>query len=400
MPGDRDVFLWDEDLRGFGLKLTPAGTRTYVVQFRAGGRAAKTQRLTIGQHGPFTPASAREQAAIVLRLVAMGQDPRVTEPGEKVEGQAVRDRDASLLFEAYAAHFLLKYGAREWRPRTYASAHSNLKRWVIPVLGAQPITTINKRDLAAVFDALPSTSPALPRNIYALLRKLFSWALERGDIEANPFDQMRAPKAVKARDRVLNDEELRWVALFAGDLRPPFDTFVRMLICTGQRRDEIAAMKWSEINQKARTWTIPKERAKNGHVHTVPLNRIAMKELSALGGAKRWPRSGFVLTTTGLTSISGYSKAKTRLDLLIAAKRGEGLPAWRFHDIRRTFATNMQKLGVRFEVTEALLNHVGRSRSGVAAVYQQHEWKDEKREAMQKWSQRLMKIVFTKKTAT
>ncbi|WP_245832844.1 site-specific integrase [Sphingomonas mucosissima] len=237
------------------------------------------------------------------------------------------------------------------------------------------------------------SSPALPRNLYALLRKLFAWAVERGDIDRSPFEQMRSPKAVASRDRVLNDAELALIAVFAGELNAPFDAYARLLIVTGQRRDEVSGMRWEELSQEAATWTIPGSRTKNGQVHVVPLGSIAQIELNSLATKGKWPSSGLVFTTTGTTPISGYSKAKRQLDDSIAQAAGRRLAAWRFHDLRRTFATNMQRLGVRFEVTEALLNHVGGAKSGIAAVYQRHDWAPEKIEAINLWEAHLRSIV-------
>ena len=226
------------------------------------------------------------------------------------------------------------------------------------------------------------------------MRKLFAWAAERGDIDRSPFEQMKSPPSVKSRDRVLSDEELWLVTLCADEVGPPFGTLIRMLIVTGQRREEVGGMAWGELDRDLLEWTIPAARAKNGNAQIVPLSKIAVVELDTLAGAKRWPRSGFVFTTTGQTPVSGYSKAKARLDLIIELSMCRKISPWRLHDLRRTFATNMQRLGVRFEVTEALLNHTSGSRSGVAGVYQQHDWKDEKREAIRLWTDRLRTLIL------
>jgi integrase len=248
--------------------------------------------------------------------------------------------------------------------------------------------------LTAVFDSLPPESPALPRNIFALVRKLFSWAEERGDIDRSPMTLMKSPKAVASRDRVLTREELRWVLVLAGELGPPFGQFVRMLIVTGQRRDEVAGMTWNELDREAALWTLPKARTKNNETHKVPLNKIAMRELNMLADGENWPRKGLVFTTTGVTPVSGYSRMKTRLDSWVTrANQGEPIQPWRLHDLRRTFATNMQPLGVRFEVTEALLNHVSGSKAGVAGVYQRHDWSAEKAAAVELWADWLIQLL-------
>jgi integrase len=135
-------------------------------------------------------------------------------------------------------------------------------------------------------------------------------------------------------------------------------------------------------------WHLPAERAKNGFAFDLPLSSLAVQELAAMKGkGDKWPRKGLLFSTTGKTPVSGFSKAKARLDAEIAKLNDEEpLAPWRLHDLRRTLATGMQRLGVRFEVTEAILNHVSGAKSGVAGVYQRHDWADEKRTAIEAWA--------------
>jgi integrase len=235
---------------------------------------------------------------------------------------------------------------------------------------------------------------------------LFKWAQGRG-IERSPLDGYdAAPAPAPSRDRVLTDDELRLAWLAAGKLGQPFADFYRVLIGTGQRREEVASLDWKELNRDAAEWRLPSERSKNNEPHTVPLASLVfdlfdqLAEMAEVDAADRkWPKRGLVFSTTGKTAVSGYSRAKRRLDaamlklaLAEAEEAGEdpetvSVDPWRVHDIRRTVATGLQRLGVRFEVTEAVLNHVsGRSRSGIAAVYQRHQWTEEKRSALNAWA--------------
>ena len=386
--GPADQFLWDDELRGFGLKVTPAGRRVYLLQYRMGGRGASTRRMTIGVHGsPWTPAGARTEAERLLILVRQGKDPAA----EKEERKRIA---VDLAFELYSLKFLKDYGKPNWRDGTYGNAESNLRRYVTPILKKKPLPNIRRADISAVFDALPSGSPALPRNIFALIRKLFAWAVERGDIDRSPLEGFKGPPNVASRDRVLSDAELKLAWHGAGDLGYPFGTLVRFLMVTGQRREEAAAMDWHELTQAAGEWNIPAGRAKNGTAHTVPLNSPALSLLNERAGKEHWPKKGLIFSTTGKTAISGFSKAKARLDKLIAeANDDEPLKPWRLHDLRRTLATGLQRLGVRFEVTEAVLNHVSGSKSGVAGVYQRHDWKQEKRDALDAWAAHIERIL-------
>lgn len=223
------------------------------------------------------------------------------------------------------------------------------------------------------------------------------WAVNRGDLERSPMEGMDAPTKVLSRDRVLSDDELVQVWKASEVLGYPFGPLVRLLILTGARRDEIAALDWSELDRDTRMWVLPPKRSKNGIAARQPLSSLAIAELDLLaqrlGRDTSWPKSGLVFSTTGETSVSGFSRAKTRLDKAvrtIAKEQGATVPPpWRVHDLRRTLATGLQRLGVRFEVTEAVLNHVSGSKSGVAGIYQRHDWAAEKASAVQAWADHL-----------
>jgi integrase len=166
-----------------------------------------------------------------------------------------------------------------------------------------------------------------------------------------------------------------------------------LLVLTGQRRSEVAGMKWDELDRTAATWTIPAARAKNGKVHIVPLPETALQLLDERAGGQGWPSVGHVLTTTGRTPVSGISKAKAALDDLVVTGSALPMAPWRLHDIRRTVATGLQRLGVRFEVTEAVLNHVSGSKGGVAGIYQRHDWAEEKRAALEAWATHVERLL-------
>jgi len=391
-------FLWDTEVKGFGLRVTETGARSYVYQYRLGGREARKRRWTIGRHGsPWTPDSARTEARRLARLVHDGIDP--------IDADRERRRQAvDLAFDAYVDHFAENHLALKWGSRG-PEVHRMLQREPVDILGSKPLPSIRRSDVSAVFDRLKNR-PAVARYCFAALRKLFGFAVERGDIERSPMTGMRGPSAVKARDRVLEDRELATVWRASDGIGPPFDQFYRLLVLTGQRREEVAGMKWSELKRVSGEWQLPASRAKNGVAHIVPLSPQAIKLLDNVAGETKWPARGLVFTTTGETPISGFSRAKVRLDKAIAAaeaKRAEAagdepreVEPWRVHDIRRTVATGLQRLGVRLEVTEAVLNHVSGSRAGIVGVYQRHDWKEEKRAALQAWSEHVSAIVGAK----
>lgn len=397
-PGSAAAFLWDSDVKGFGVKVTPTGARRYVYQYRLGGRESKVRRFTIGQHGPWTPDAARKEAKRLSQLVDQGVDPAAL--------TSARRREAvELAFPTYLERFIGEYLKPNWIGG-HELAAGILRRDALPILRRKSLSEITRTDVTAVMDRLAGR-PATRRNAFAALRALFKWAVNRGDISASPLRDMEAPPAPASRDRVLTDQELGRVWLAASQAGYPFGTFTRLLILTGQRREEVAALEWSELNRAAALWTLPAARAKNDKVHDVPLPLGAVALLDGIAGRARpaseavaWPTRGYVFTMTGNKPITGYSAAKKRIDRLIRSlpvasgdDHGMDLAPWRFHDLRRTLATGLQKLGVRFEVTEAVLNHLSGSKAGVAGVYQRHDWAAEKRDALTAWAAHVAEAV-------
>lgn len=380
--GQHDI-LWDDSIKGFGAKRTKAGAVSYVLQFRMGGRESKTRRYTIGSHGsPWTPATARAEAERLAILIAQGIDP----------GEAERQRrreSVDLAFDNYSDRFAEACVGEGWRRLVKRSLELHVK----PVLGSKPLPNLTRIDIVAVFDRMPRAQIANIRNVFAVLRRLLRWAVSRGDIDRSPMEGMETPPPVKPRDRWLSDEELGRIWMAAPNTHSCFGPIIRLLIVTGQRREEVSSLRWEELNRKDLLWTLPGERAKNGEPNRIPLNELAVAILDEVAGSAIWPRSGRMFTTSRGGRFTGYSKGKIKLDLLMSQDGREPLSDWRLHDLRRTLATGFQRLGVRFEVTEAVLNHVGGSRAGVAGIYQRHDWKDEKREAMKSWNDHLAAII-------
>jgi integrase len=230
-------------------------------------------------------------------------------------------------------------------------------------------------------------------------------------IKVSPCDGVEMPTPERARDRVLDDAEIKLAWAAFESIGWPFGPIGKLLLLTGARRDEVASLEWRELDLDAGVWRLPKERTKNKRAHEIPLPGAAVEVLKGLPRVepKRGPdgkvRPALVFSTTGATPVSGFSRAKAAIDAVIAARlrdeaQGCGgdlddvrVTGWVIHDLRRTVATNLQKLGVRLEVTEAVLNHVSGSRAGIVGVYQRHEWATEKRDALDKWAAHLEAIV-------
>lgn len=383
----RDIYIWDLRLKGFGLRITPMGAQSFVFQYRVDGGPAR--RKTIGPVGsPWTPATARKEAERLLVQVYQGIDP------VEAKREAKRKKE-TLNFRTYSERFVELYLKPNWRG-TWGSAQCTINNVFIPRWGNRPVHEISRADIVKVLDEY-SDRPARRKEIHSLLRKLFNWATDRQDIEFSPLAGMKAPKAVPSRRRVLSDDEI--VALWRATENSgwPWGPFVRMLILTMQRRQEVAEMDWSEIDLNALRWTLPADRAKNDQEHVIPLTSLALAELQLLGPK----RKGLVFTTTGKTPVSGFFKGRAALhrDMIavLKAKQIEDgddpdqveVPNWRLHDIRRTGATHLQSLKVPVEVTESVLNHISGTRAGVAGIYNRYRYDDEKRTALDAWDAKL-----------
>src|SRR5262249_3973975 len=219
--------------------------------------------------------------------------------------------------------------------------------------------------------------PITANRTLAAIRKMFNWAVARDIMAASPCAGVKPPTAERSRDRVLTDPELRAVWQAADKIGGTFGALVQLLILTGQRRDEVAGMRWSEIDLDGCRWTLAPERVKNNRPHQIPLSKPAIAILTAL------PRIGnqYVLTSTGDAPSSGYSKGKRRLDALLPPD----MPEWRLHDLRRTGPARLAPLGINLPVIEKGLNHASGSFAGIVGVYQKHEFSEEKRQALDAW---------------
>lgn len=394
-PKDCDTVFWDDRLVGFGLKVTPTGRKVFIYRYRAAlSHKPHPTTFTIGRYGNVTAEAARKFAETLAGKVAEGRDPQTEQKLARKAAKEAASSNEELAFDRKAAQWLEHYEHEKGRrPSSVSQARLVVKHYLSPKFKDHPLTDIGRTEIQSILDSISPNKKATKRSVFAYASVFFSWAVARGDIPRNPLTEMVKPEPTLARDRVLSDEELFEVWKASANLPAVFGSFYRLLILTGQRREEVATLRWQDLDRPTKTWLIPRERAKNGVAHVVPLSASALTELDLLASnSEKWPQSGYVLTTKGKSPISGFSKAKRTLDLNIAKERGAPLPEWRIHDLRRTLATGLQRLGVRFEVTEAVLNHVSGAKSGVAGIYQRHDWASEKRNALDAWAKLLQDI--------
>jgi integrase len=278
--------------------------------------------------------------------------------------------------------------------RTYREIRRVAERYILPELGDRLADSVTRGEVTAFVDKIAATAPVMARAAHAQLSAFYTWALPRLDkLPANPCRDAGRPPKPKSRDRVLSSAELRalWHAAEAETL--PWGPALKLLMLTGARRAEVFAAARAEFDLEAREWIIPADRAKNGQPHIVPLSNAAAAVIKAIppvdGSAKLFPAR-----SNPENSPSGISKAVLRAQAAVDQALGRESQHWTLHDIRRTVATNLQRLGVRFEVTEAVLNHVSGAKGGIAGVYQRHDWKVEKRRALDAWAAELDRIAL------
>lgn len=263
------------------------------------------------------------------------------------------------------------------RNRSWKEAERILQREFVAVHGQRDIREIKRHDILELIDGAIERGAAYQANrIHSNLRKLFNWCMERGIVDASPVLGTKPPTREQARDRVLNDDEIRAVLRACANEAYPFRQFAPLLLATAQRRGEVSKMRWSEIDLDAKVWVIPAELSKNGKPHVVPLNDFALRLLAEV---PRFPDCDWVFTTTRRSPISGFSKALRHIHE--QSKTSE----WRLHDLRRTAASGMARLGIAPHVVEKVLNHISGTISGVAAVYNRYGYDAERREALDKW---------------
>jgi integrase len=377
-PARREVP--DGLLPGLYFVIQPSGKRSWAVRYRSGGRPRK---LTLGGYPAINLKSARELARLALAKVAGGGDPGE----EKKTANAAAAIPASDLVEIVAAKFLAQYVRRNLKPSTIGEVDRILNKRIIPAWRGRRLSEIRRADIHDLLDTVVEEgNPIAANRTLSWLKGMCNWAVERGLNGANPCAGIRAPSAETARDRVLSDGELAAVWQAADGLDCPYGAFVQLLVLTGQRRSEVADLTWREIDLDNGLWTLPAVRAKNGVEHTIPLSGLAVEILRS---GTRIDDCDYVFSMNGRNPIRGAHIVKRRLDALLPPD----MPAWVFHDLRRTLASGMARLGINLPVIEKLLNHVSGSFAGIVGVYQRHSFADEKCAAMAAWGRHVEAIV-------
>jgi integrase len=340
------------------MRITDSDIKTWSISTRVNGRR---RRFTVGRYPAVGLSDARERAGRILAEVRAGHDPVAEARADSAAPALLTISDAIGL---YAQAVLANR-------RTGRVVERDMRRDLAELLD-MPVGQCSKSDLARIVDRKARTAPIQANRLVACLKPFWRWCTARGHSAVNIAADL-------ARERVLTDNELGAVWSAAGEMGDLWSPYFRLMILTAQRLREVAAMVWSELDLEKSVWVLPAERSKTGRAHTVHLPPPAVDILRELE-ERRGPHD-LVFTTTGKTPISGFSKAKARLDQL------SGVTSWRLHDFRRTAATKMADLGVDPAVADRILNHVGAgSMSTVQRVYQRSALDAPRRHAITAWA--------------
>jgi integrase len=375
--GKSDLLVFDDDLAGFGLRLRSGGKRTWIAQYRLG---TKQRRLSLGSAAAIDADEARKRAKAALSKVNLGVDPQIEKNGARVQ--------ASVTIGSTAEIYLSRWAETRLKPNNFANVCRYLRVHWSPVHEVA-VQSVTRAMVAARLGEIASTKgPYSANRARAALSAFYSWAIGEGLVDANPVVGTNKAIDEESRDRVLSPEELSLVWREAGE--GDYAAILRLLILTGQRREEVGGMLWSEIDLRAAMWRIGADRTKNGLAHDVPLSAPAVTILSALN--RREGRD--LVFGTGDGPFQGWSNAKSALGARLSTALGGATPTpWRLHDIRRTVATRMADLGVLPHVVEAVLNHISGHKAGVAGVYNRSSYAAEKRAALELWASHVAGLV-------
>jgi len=361
----KDTVYWDSGCPGFGVKITPKGRKVFIALYRAGGAASRLRKYTIGPYGRVTLHQARVAALKILAARAEGKDPAADK--QQARRRLVADRVEDLVELYINEHLSHKRSAHE--------ISRLLRREVIPKWGTSSVHQIDKRRvIELVCEISARGAPSAANKLLKVVKTFFGWCVGRAILEISPAKGLAAPARETARDRVLDDDELTHIIGAARQINLPYGGIVELLALTGQRREEVAQLTWNEIDLASQTWTLPASRTKNGKPHIVHLSK------EAIGVLMRVPRLGrFVFSLSGGNPFQSFSAAKRELDKI------SGVSDWRLHDLRRTCVSGMARLGIAPHVADKVLNHQAGTISGVAAVYQRHEFLAERKDALDRW---------------
>jgi len=367
-PDTGQVTYWDDGLPGFGLRVSQGGAKSFTLV-----HGEKRERTTIGRYPVISLADARSTAKTLL-----------------AQRTLTKHRPPAISFSKAVDLFITTHCNQRNRPSTKRETERLLRSHFIPYLGSKNLEDIITASVAKIVDGLLDR-PSEANHAFTAVRTFFRWSIRRGYLRHSPCEAMQRPSKPNTRDRVLTARELQTIWKAAEDYGYPFGTIVQLLLLTGQRRNEVSALRWEYIDEKTRTITLPAALTKNHRGHTFPYGDMVQCILNPIAS-----KEGYLFPARGTNeerSFNGWSKSFASFSGSL-----ERVQPFTLHDLRRTFATNLAHLGVAPHIVERLLNHSSGTISGVAAIYNRFNYMDEMRDAIRLYERHLASLINGRNT--
>jgi integrase len=369
----KDTLYPDSDSRNgvsrMYLRVRPGGSRTFILQWRKDGIQ---RRITIGKAGLLKLEDARKRARKELVGIDDGHDPAVVKAKARVDDRQI--------FEAVAQRYL-EHRKGNMREGSLYLCQLHLLTYFKP-LHRLPLQKIERAMVADELETIAKKRGKVAADRgRSSLSAFYTWCIGTGLAKNNPVSGTFKHSEGKSRERVLTDSEL--VKIWNASSDGAYGRIVKLLLLTGQRRDEIAELKWAEISDEGDTISLPSSRTKNNRQHDIPLSpqaRAVVAEVPKVDDRDN-------IFGRGKNGFSGFSRSKEALD------EACGVVDWTLHDLRRTAATRMSDLGVQPHIVEAVLNHVSGHKAGVAGIYNRSAYAAEKRVALDLWGMHVQTLL-------
>jgi integrase len=387
-PGQYEVS--DPGARGLRVCVHPSGKKSYVLRFRHGGRQEKLTWVGV------TLAGARKLAADAWFDLARGENPaeakRRRREAERAAVEAVRKNTGTRARDdiaTLAAEYIDKYARRETRLSTWKATERIFAKYVLPAWRGRTVHEIRRRDIINLVEGIAegrngsAPKPIQANRVLGVIRHFFGWLLSRDVLVSSPCAGALPPAKERQRERVLTDPEIAKLWHACGEINPRHGAFIRLLLLTAQRRSECAGLLHAELDKSTRLWNLPKERTKNGKAHVVPLSQQA------------WDTLAGVVSINDPALVFGkrldFGAIKREIDAKLSFEA-----RWTFHDLRRTAASGLQKVGTPPHVIEQVLNHRSGTYRGVVGTYQKHIHLPEMAAALQRWADHIERVAADK----
>jgi integrase len=374
-PARGRVEYFDAAFPALSLRISQHGHKSWSLFYRVIGNP-KLRRYKLGVHPQVKPAKARLLATEILDQVRSGIDPGALK--RLARQDTVLDISS---IDALVHDYLHQYVEKNCSAGTYRNAKRMLAVDVLRPWHGRQLTSISKRDVIDLVDCIAERAPVHANRVLARLNAMFNWAVDKDRIAASPIAGIKAPTKEKARDRWLNDREIVWFWQACEQLGYPFGPLFQTLLLTAQRLNETASMEWAEVDLDAKLWVIPRGKAKSDRAHEVQLSEpviALLRSLPSLGPNVFTGKSG--------RGVTGFTSGKDRLEAAIQRVGGATIEKFTLHDLRRTAASGMARLGIAPHVVDRILNHSSGVIRGVAAVYNRFEYQGERRAALAAWA--------------